>query len=111
VPSSWTSGGSAPGRAFIRALAPQLADPEGQVPQNHKGLLNELTQTRVGRAPQYELVSVHGPPHEREFVIQVVVDGRPIGRGRGGSKKDAEQRAAADALSSLNDDPAATSEG
>ncbi len=95
----------------IRALAPQLADPEGQVPQNHKGLLNELTQTRVGRAPQYELVSVHGPPHEREFVIQVVVDGRPIGRGRGGSKKDAEQRAAADALSSLNDDPAATSEG
>jgi len=94
----------------VRALEPQLADPEGQVPQNHKGLLNEWTQERLGRAPKYELVSVHGPAHEREFVIQVIVDGRPVGHGRGGSKKDAEQRAAESALAALNGDPPATSD-
>lgn len=93
----------------IRALDAPLADPDGRLPRNHKGLLNEWTQNHLGHTPRYDLVSVLGPPHEREFVVQVVVDGRSVGRGRGGSKKDAEQRAAEDALRTLQGDLPATS--
>lgn len=40
----------------------------------------------------------YGPDHSREFVIEARVNGRPMGKGMGRTKKSAEQQAAYEAL-------------
>ena len=49
----------------------------------------------------YEIASEEGPPHERTFEVVAMVDGEPLARGTGRSKKDAEQAAAEAALEAL----------
>ena len=39
-----------------------------------------------------------GPAHSRVFTAELWIGGRPYGRGEGRSKKEAEQKAAAEAL-------------
>ena len=56
---------------------------------------------RTGRAVQYEVLEVDGPPHERRFVCAALIDGERLGTGRGTTKKAAEQEAAAEALAAL----------
>jgi ribonuclease-3 len=56
---------------------------------------------RSGRAVQYEVAAVEGPPHERRFVCTALIDGVQLGSGRGSTKKAAEQEAAAQALEAL----------
>jgi dsRNA-specific ribonuclease len=43
-----------------------------------------------------------GPVHATEFVVEAVVGDRALGRGRGVGKRQAEQRAAEQALQSLS---------
>ena len=50
---------------------------------------------------QYKVLGFSGPPHNREFEIEAVVDGEAVGHGFGTSKKRAEQEAAAEALHEL----------
>ena len=56
---------------------------------------------RTGRAVQYEVLEVEGPPHERRFVCAALIDGERLGTGSGSTKKAAEQEAAAEALAAL----------
>ena len=49
-------------------------------------------------APAYQTVGEEGPPHERVFTAAVLIDGREAARGKGTSKKRAEQEAARAAL-------------
>jgi ribonuclease-3 len=56
---------------------------------------------RRGRAVSYSLIDSEGPAHERTFTAAAVIDGVQAGTGKGGSKKDAEQEAAREALESL----------
>lgn len=51
-----------------------------------------------GNEVVYEVEEELGPPHDRRFTVVARVEGEPIGRGAGRSKKDAEQNAAAEAL-------------
>jgi ribonuclease-3 len=44
------------------------------------------------------VVGAEGPDHRREFLVEVEVDGQVLGRGRGRSKKLAQQAAARAAL-------------
>lgn len=69
-----------------------------------KNLLQELTQARDGSLPDYEIVSVGGPPHARVFRAEVRIANSVLGSGEGSSKKEAERRAAAAALAILADD-------
>ena len=62
---------------------------------------------RTGRAVQYEVLEVDGPPHERRFVCAALIDGERLGTGRGTTKKAAEQEAAAEALAALGVHPPA----
>ncbi len=64
--------------------------------RDYKTLLQELVQTDR-KSLTYELVSENGPAHDKEFVMEVVIDGIVYGRGIGKSKKEAEQQAAFDA--------------
>ena len=56
---------------------------------------------RRGRSVSYALLDSEGPAHERTFTAAAVIDGVQAGVGKGGSKKDAEQEAAREALEGL----------
>lgn len=67
---------------------------------DHKTELQEYL-ARSGKSVAYKVLGFSGPPHNREFEIEAVVDGESLGRGFGTSKKRAEQEAAAEALHEL----------
>jgi ribonuclease-3 len=65
---------------------------------NYKSLLLEYTQSRGFGAPHYVVIRESGPEHRKAFVVAAMVRGEEWGRGTGGTKKDAEQACARDAL-------------
>jgi len=70
---------------------------------NPKGELQELLQTRSNRAPQYQILSVSGPDHDRQFECAVFHEDCELARGSGRSKKAAESAAAFNALKQLQE--------
>jgi ribonuclease-3 len=72
---------------------------------NPKGRLQEWVQPRHGNhALRYEVVAIEGEDHARAYEVAVFLRDRPLGRGRGTSKKLAEESAARAALESLKDE-------
>lgn len=76
--------------------------------ENPKGELQEFLQAESPESPRYQVVSVTGPDHDREYECTVLFRGAELGRGRGKSKKAAESEAARNALHHLR---AASPEG
>jgi len=68
---------------------------------NFKSLLLEHVQARGEIVPKYRVVLEEGPDHHKEFTVEVVVDGKGMGKGTGPSKKKAEQKAACEALQNM----------
>ena len=69
---------------------------------NPKGALQELVQPEYGNfALKYETLSQTGQPHDREFEIAVFCNGEQLGSGKGRSKKEAEEKAAIEAIAVL----------
>ena len=66
-----------------------------------KSRLQEIVQSKGKIAPKYTVSNESGPDHAKEFVVEVLVDGKPIASGSGKSKGEAEQKAAETALKSL----------
>ena len=66
--------------------------------RNFKGELLEKIQAQGDGMPRYDVISEEGPDHEKIFTVEVNAEGEVIGHGKGNSKKEAEQKAAADAL-------------
>ncbi|HZL63579.1 MAG TPA: ribonuclease III [Thermoleophilia bacterium] len=69
---------------------------------DHKTELQEYL-ARTAQGVVYRILGFSGPPHNREFEIEAVVDGVTLGHGFGTSKKRAEQEAAAEALHELQE--------
>ncbi|MBA2521317.1 MAG: ribonuclease III [Chloroflexia bacterium] len=69
--------------------------------ENPKGRLQEIMHDRFKTAPSYRVVASAGPEHAREFTVEVTMEGRMLGLGTGASKREAEQVAAAAALTVL----------
>jgi len=65
-----------------------------------KSRLQEILQ-RTGGMPQYDFISMEGPPHAPQFRYSVVLDGQVLGEGTGTSKQNAQQAAARSALKKL----------
>lgn len=65
---------------------------------DHKTRLQEMMQGEWGRTPEYVLIKTEGPDHQPWYTVEVRFDDRVIGRGHGGTKKEAEQNAAGEAL-------------
>lgn len=65
-----------------------------------KGVLIERLQ-KEGRQPQFKTEAT-GPDHEPTFLSDAMVDGEVLGTGQGGTKRDAERRAAEEALRYLD---------
>lgn len=66
-----------------------------------KTMLQEMVQTPSGKELSYILVKTTGPDHDKIFEINAVLGGNVIGQGSGHSKKEAEQKAAFDAINKI----------
>ena len=69
--------------------------------RDFKSVLQELLQKKEPQPPTYEVVQTVGPEHDKIFTVQVSLNGRILGMGKGHNKKQAEQQAAHDALTHL----------
>ncbi len=65
---------------------------------DYKTALQEIVQKNRGEMLSYRMLESNGPDHERSFVVEVMINSNPVGRGHGHSKKEAEQMAAHEAL-------------
>jgi ribonuclease III len=70
--------------------------------RNYKGDLLEMVQARGQGVPRYDVISEEGPDHEKTFHVIVSIGGQRLGEGMGLSKKEAEQKAAGQALEALS---------
>jgi len=68
---------------------------------NYKSLLQEYIQALHKIPPRYRVSSTTGPEHQKEFAVEVSVQGRVIATGAGKTKKVAEQEAARSAYKRL----------
>ncbi len=74
--------------------------------QDYKTALQETAQALGLPLPEYRIVDEYGPDHEKIFVIQVFWDGEAFAYGRGSSKREAQRKAAKEALKRLGQLPA-----
>lgn len=65
---------------------------------NPKGELQEWSQRQGTGAPLYRVVKEEGPAHQRIFTVEVLVGGNALAQGSGFTKREAETRAALEAL-------------
>lgn len=78
---------------------------ETQGSGNHKSVLQQYAQRELTATPVYKLVRESGPDHRKTFLIGAVIDSKAFPPAWGNNKKDAEQRAAANALAELHQQP------
>ncbi len=65
---------------------------------DYKTRLQEIIQKKFREAPTYEMVSEQGAAHDRIFKVQIKIAGNVVAEADGRSKKEAEQKAAQQAL-------------
>jgi ribonuclease-3 len=68
-------------------------------PRNYKAELQDVSQRQHQKTPMYKVIEEIGPDHAKIFRVIAMVGEKEVGIGKGASKKQAEQRAAFDALS------------
>ncbi len=103
IAAVYLDGGAEEARALIeRHIGPEIEmAASGENGCNYKSQLQQLAQRDFGGTPTYQLLDEKGPDHSKCFKIaaQVGRDRYPPAWGR--NKKEAEQRAARNALSQL----------
>jgi ribonuclease-3 len=68
---------------------------------NFKAMIQEYTQAENSSLPEYKVIKEEGPPHSKTFEVGVFINDELCGFGTGKSKKEAQQKAAEMAASSL----------
>lgn len=66
--------------------------------EDYKSRLQRIVQQTPEEVLSYTLVGEEGPPHDRTFDYEVYLNSNLLGKGRGRSKREAEQAAAREAL-------------
>jgi len=78
----------------------------GELGGNYKSLLQQFAQREFGNTPTYHLLDEKGPDHSKCFKMVAQVAGQRYQPAWGRNKKEAEQRAACNALSELKGEAA-----
>ena len=101
IAACFLDGGMTPAEAFIREFV--LCNVPVRVMKNtdYKTALQELVQQKKNQQLVYTLVGESGPDHDKQFVVELTLNGKVVGKGVGTSKKRAEQDAARVALETL----------
>ncbi len=68
---------------------------------DYKTALQELVQQKKNQVLSYNLVGESGPDHDKQFRVELTLNGEVVGTGIGSSKKRAEQAAAHAAIELL----------
>jgi ribonuclease III len=74
---------------------------KNQHQKNYKSLLQHYVQKEFGEIPSYRVLEEQGPDHSKTFKVGALVKDRECGVAWGRNKKEAEQRAAKEALRAL----------
>jgi ribonuclease III len=103
----YLDGGIVPAQTFIvRHIEPEIdAAVDGQGGLNYKSNFQQLAQREYGETPTYRLLDEKGPDHSKCFEISAQIGDRRFASAWGRNKKEAEQRAALNALCQLAGEP------
>jgi ribonuclease-3 len=110
VAAMFLDGGETPAREFIAAhLEGEIESAaSGEVGGNYKSLLQQYSQREWGSTPVYQLTDEKGPDHSKCFQVAAEIGDRRYTPAWGKNKKEAEQRAAFNALAELTGRPPST---
>ena len=104
VAAIYLDGGFEAARDFVRREFEAEFDRifEKKIWTDSKTRLQELLQAMRGATPTYGVVAETGPDHDKTFEAVVLINDVEHGRGKGKSKKEAEQAAAMQALERIS---------
>ncbi len=89
---------------FLKIFAQEFPEPARMLQDlNPKGALQEYTQRKYRRQPEYHLVSVSGPDHNPVFRVEVRVHNIAVASAEASKRKTAESIAAHEALNMLQE--------
>lgn len=87
---------------FIKEnLVIEIPQKVSQPLKDPKSRLQEYVQAQKLPTPKYRVIEESGPDHDKCFVVEVIVDNKPLGKGEGKNKNVAEQEAAKATLEKL----------
>jgi ribonuclease-3 len=103
IAAIYLDGGAKPAQQFIeRFIEPEVElAADGEVGGNYKSLLQQLSQREHGATPTYQLLDEKGPDHSKCFKVSAQVGNNRYQAAWGRNKKEAEQRAARNALQEI----------
>jgi ribonuclease-3 len=106
VAAIYLDGGLEEARRFIlRHLGPEIEQvAEGAHGGNFKSVLQQLAQREFGATPQYVLLDEKGPDHSKCFKVGAQIGRHTYAGAWGRNKKEAEQKAAMNAIAQINGD-------
>ena len=93
-------------RFIVRHIEAEIDETvDGHMGVNYKSNLQQVAQRQFGETPTYLLLDEKGPDHSKCFKIAAQIGKHRYPPAWGRNKKDAEQRAALNAMSQLTGDP------
>jgi len=103
IASIYLDGGLEAAKSFVlNILADEVYELDNdELKRDYKTALQEFWQAGSRKPPVYKVVAETGPDHDKRFEVEVRLAREPYGRGIGKNKKEAEQRAAEEALETI----------
>jgi ribonuclease-3 len=99
IAAVFLDGGFEPVTKYILGFMPEdVENRKKAVFSDFKTILQEIVQKNPEEKVEYVLAAEEGPDHNKSFVVEVYLNSNVIGKGKGRSKKEAEQMAAKEAL-------------
>ncbi len=107
VGAMYLDGGLEPVKEFIlKYLNPEIEQvAEAEHAGNYKSLLQQVAQQEFNATPAYHLLDEAGPDHSKCFKLSAVIGRYHYPSAWGRTKKEAEQKAAMNALAMINNEP------
>jgi ribonuclease-3 len=107
VAAIYLDGGLEPARTFIlKHVGPEIEQvAESAHGGNYKSLLQQVAQREFSATPQYQVLDEKGPDHSKCFKVAAVIARHRYPAAWGRNKKEAEQKAAMNALAQISGEP------
>ena len=98
IAAIYLDGGFEEAAALIRRLFTPLIEEGYRTYRDYKTTVQQISQHAFKETPRYTLLQEYGPDHDKTFEIQLSIADRIQTIGTGKNKKEAEQRAAEQAI-------------
>jgi ribonuclease-3 len=104
VGAIYIDGGLEPAKHFVlKHVGPEIEEvAEAAHAGNYKSLLQQVAQREYNATPLYQLLDEKGPDHSKCFKVAALIGRYHYPAAWGRNKKDAEQKAAMNALAAIN---------